>query len=254
MINWSFTRMNEFINCPRKYKYKYIDKNFGMEKSDALCIGTGVHAVLEHYAVNHDLSLERARQIYMDHALTDKAASPVKVQESFEIVEAYYESGKVLTPKRDPLKGTYCTEDFFRFPLTDEINLTGKLDIITEKDNVVDYKTSSKFYYDKDVLGILEGKGLQLTMFAAAYYFKYKKMPNYVGFQVILTRPPRGYSARVQNIGAKRTVEHVEQLNEYVKQIHEQEKKYTKENFFPVGVDPMCHWCQFKAMCGRDGK
>jgi len=252
MENWSFTKIDEFTSCPRKYKYKYIDKLFKMEKSVHLSIGTGVHAVLEHYAVNHDMTLERAQQIYMDAALSDSTGDLEKVKQSFEIVEAYFKSGKVLTPKRDPLKGTYMTEDFFKFPIDDEVNLTGKIDIITEKNNIVDYKTASQFFNENELTGVLHGKGLQLTICASAYKHKFKKLPNYVGFQVILTRPPKGYEQRVQNIGTKRTQEDLDSLVPFVLGIVEQEKRYREEDYFPKGSDPKCHWCPFDRMCDRE--
>lgn len=51
-LSWS--RLSDFLQCPRKFKYKYIDKltNFtAQEDSPHLTRGTNVHKALENYAV-----------------------------------------------------------------------------------------------------------------------------------------------------------------------------------------------------------
>lgn len=51
-LSWS--RLSDFLQCPRKFKYKYIDKlpNFtAQQDSPHLTRGTNVHKALENYAI-----------------------------------------------------------------------------------------------------------------------------------------------------------------------------------------------------------
>lgn len=46
--SWSWTRYSDYKQCPRKFKYKYIDK-LKEEKSDALTRGAEIHDLIASY-------------------------------------------------------------------------------------------------------------------------------------------------------------------------------------------------------------
>jgi len=56
VINWSYSRLKDFIGCPRRHYETQIAKNFTQPYTEALRYGNAVHAALENY-VKHGTEL-----------------------------------------------------------------------------------------------------------------------------------------------------------------------------------------------------
>lgn len=50
VINWSYSRLKDFIGCPRRHYETQIAKNFTQPYTEALKYGNSVHTALENYA------------------------------------------------------------------------------------------------------------------------------------------------------------------------------------------------------------
>jgi len=49
VINWSYSRLKDFIGCPRRHYETQVAKNFTQPYTEALRYGNAVHAALENY-------------------------------------------------------------------------------------------------------------------------------------------------------------------------------------------------------------
>jgi CRISPR/Cas system-associated exonuclease Cas4 (RecB family) len=46
---FSYSQLSKFMNCPRQYRYSYVDRRVPVKRSDALTFGSAAHDVLEGY-------------------------------------------------------------------------------------------------------------------------------------------------------------------------------------------------------------
>jgi putative RecB family exonuclease len=248
MKNWSFSKLSTFEECPKKFRFIYIDKLQGQIKSDAMAIGEGLHDFIEFYSLNQAASLEDCQEKYLKTALGASClVNPKKAENMLSLVKWYKESGKVLTPLRTPNEDKPLTEKWFKLDCGNNIFCNGKIDIVTENHCVVDYKTASKPYTQKDAEHVLMDKGLQLTVYAAAYHQWFNKMPKKVGFQVILKD-----KSEIQNIGSSRTEKDVENVKKYVVRENDRFNHMSELGMFPKGLNPKCFWCNFREECNNE--
>ena len=49
MIQWSFSSLKDFINCPKQYYHTKVAKDFEKRASEQMLYGTAVHKALEDY-------------------------------------------------------------------------------------------------------------------------------------------------------------------------------------------------------------
>ena len=49
MIQWSFSSLKDFINCPKQYYHTKVAKDFEKRESEQMLYGTAVHKALEDY-------------------------------------------------------------------------------------------------------------------------------------------------------------------------------------------------------------
>lgn len=251
MKAWSFSKLSTFDECPKKFRFIYVDKLQGQIKSDPMAIGEGVHDFTEFYSMNHNASLEECEARYIHAAC--RATSLVnesKVDLHLPIVKWYMESGKVLTPFRSPNDDKPLTEKWFKLDCGDGLRCNGKIDIVTENECIVDYKSAKTMYTKQEadeVHEIISGKGLQLTIYTAAFVQWFDRLPKKVGLQVI----PKDYS-EIQNIGSIRTLEDIETVKKYIRNAHSRYLLMLEAGTFPKGLNAKCFWCSFREECRNE--
>lgn len=241
----SFTKISTFRNCPFRYKAIFIDKRGAEIKSDAMAIGDGLHAAIEHLSLNPGASWVEIENRYTKKCLASTALVDTKaVGKNLKVLRNYYDSGAVLKPLR--LQGRKpFTETWFSVELSN-CSIVGKIDIITEALSVVDYKTASRPFEDHEAHDILVDKGLQLSIYALAYYQMFREVPKKVGFQVILKD-----CSQIQHVVATRTKDQLDEVSQYIVNVANGISKETE--FKPQYGCSDCMWCDFKKDC-RGGR
>ena len=248
MKAWSFSKINVFEECPRQFKYKYLDNLTGAIKSDAMAVGSGIHDFLEFYSMNHAASLEDCQAVYAKTVASQSCLINHSAIDSYiPLVKWYMSSGKVLTPYRSPNNDKPLTEKWFKLDCGHGVQCNGKIDIVTENHCVVDYKTAKDTYTQKQTDEALKGSGLQLTIYAAAYHQWFDKLPEKVGFQVLLKD-----MSEIQNVGSTRTKEDIDKAKEIVRNIDTRYKYMVEAKSFPKGLDAKCFWCNFRDKCRQE--
>jgi len=137
----SYSKLNTYLTCSMKYKYKYIDK-IEAPKSLSLLFGTVVHNVIRAWNIGNleptqvkeattAIWQEQLNKTNIENALD--AIITASMDKSIELLDGYF---KLDRPKPDGTE-LYLTRE------ADGIVLEGYIDGIFKDGNLVDYKTSS---------------------------------------------------------------------------------------------------------------
>jgi CRISPR/Cas system-associated exonuclease Cas4 (RecB family) len=156
------------------------------------------------------------------------------------MIKAYMESGYRLKPMI--VDGKPLIEFWYKLQL-EGVCINMKLDIVTENEAVVDYKTTSKKYKQTEADNLFNEKGLQLSLYTIAYYQMFGRLPKKVGFQVI----GKGEEMILQNIARKTPFTETDMENVimfFLSKVEEAESDTVFEPSFSK-----CFFCSFKDRC-----
>ena len=135
------TMLNAHFHCP--YRYKKIVEAGGLEETEAMALGTKIHAILAD--LNKGLNVD---------------LSTLSLEERKMVKNAQIFKGK------NPI-----VEISMTFPISSEFELEGTADVIVDKDKLIhDYKTGYITYPIKS--------SLQLFMYFYLFYKTVKKLPS----------------------------------------------------------------------------
>ena len=136
MIQWSFSSLKDFINCPKQYYHTKVAKDFVKKTTDNMLYGTAVHKACEDY-VRDGTPLAKNYERFkrqLDALLEIKGTK-------------YCEHEMALTREREP-----CAFD------SDTRWVRGIVDLLIVDDEdafIVDYKTGSNRYPDPKQLKLM---------------------------------------------------------------------------------------------------
>ena len=160
----SKSKMNTFIECPRKFKYRYIDE-ITEEANEYMLLGSEVHEIAEEIAIElmegNDID-----DVFLNLQYDEKLEDHIKGLEKFfhDIYSNDYE--------------IFSVEEYI---VDDSSNLNGIVDIVIKNSNdeliIFDYKTGkprdiSKYKLELCVYKVLlESKYPELNVVSAGIYF-----------------------------------------------------------------------------------
>ena len=130
-MDLSYSKISLFTECPRKFKFAYVDK-IAIPENRSMLIGSALHWLLQRYYSKIDIVPEHE----FEKEIIDVAQ---------RILEKYIQKYKLI----DDFK-TIDHEVPFTFKRND-ITWNGKIDLVIEKDNklyIVDHKYSSRKFIE----------------------------------------------------------------------------------------------------------
>lgn len=136
MVQWSFSSLKDFVNCPKQYYHTKIAKDYEKKATEQMLYGTAVHKALEDY-VKDKTPLAKNYERFKPQ-LDALVSIP-----GFR----YCEYEMALTDKREP-----CAFD------SDTRWVRGIVDLLIVDGNdayIVDYKTGSNRYPDPKQLKLM---------------------------------------------------------------------------------------------------
>jgi len=245
-LRLSFTRVDTFERCPRRFRYQYVD---GLPQAPApqLSFGSSVHAVLEWlYDRKHPVlpSLEETLRILFDVWDTSGYAEVGREEQ----LRAYEHAREVISAfharvARDGFRLPAATEAWFELPVGEDIVVVGAIDRVdVDADgalHVIDYKTNRSAKPRRQVAA-----SLQLAIYALATEELYGALPASVGLDFVVP------GVRVTVPTSEIDLEAVpERLRAVAARIRAGEDA-------PV-PHRLCDWCDFRTICeawaGDDG-
>lgn len=252
-MNMSKSRLNCYLNCPRRYYYDYIDKSIKkdpVEPGSPLEIGLEVHEIFEWFHKNPKAKEikppynESIFNILMEH---DNAHKHIDMMQNFVNfnLELIKECG---VPKYVP--------KFVELDLTDaNLGLRGIIDVVIEtKDGItlLDYKTGKRARPISEYM-------LELTLYKILYENVCGEKVDYVGiyFPAVdkyrmarvldLDREPIGKGPFITFDDEIFAIATLENIREKIEEGHTDIKNFKPQPNF------LCNYCDYADVCKQEG-
>ncbi|RMD84825.1 MAG: PD-(D/E)XK nuclease family protein [Candidatus Dadabacteria bacterium] len=245
---YSFSRISTFEQCPRRFRYRYLDGvREGFEGIEAF-MGKQVHAVIEwmftERRLGRTVSIAQAIERYCDLWDEAMAGGPLEVRVVREdrSLEQYRRLGAQMLARfhrerylHDPLQ-TVASEQHFVVPVGGKYRFQGYIDRLARDDDgllyVIDYKTGARAPRQ------FAGKEAdQLRAYALAVFLQWAEPHVELVLEflrsdtVVRERLDRSAAASIERALAER-IEAVE-----------------RSTVFPPQPGPLCAWCGYNDIC-----
>jgi len=242
---YSASKLGLHKQCPRKFKYRYIDKlPSEFEFSEATTKGGIMHLLLEHYAKPLK---ERIQEIKKDKRLTsseffskEMVASCIADIEKFnksDLGKEIFSYQNLVNELKIGLDKRLKPVDFYD---NDVVMFRGMIDAIfvnTEDDvvHIIDWKSGG----DKST-GQYKQTPDQLLQYAAFYFNKFPIDTIKIRYVFVEHCTESTYTLTRDN------------LEKYNKFLVKNIIKAEQDNIFDKIEQPLCNWCEFRDHCISD--
>lgn len=242
----SSTQINMFLRCPRQYMYRYID-GIKIPPAGILILGGAGHSaiaynykqkikshqdlktseVLDFFAEEFDRKVEEENPVFED----DK---PGTVKDNGTRVLKEYQKVKSITIQPKEVEKEFAIEfanvNYF---------IKGFIDLITDKDELVDHKISKKSPNQKDI-----DDNHQMTCYKIGYNAIFGKDPIELRFDYLVTSK----TPKIKSYPTFRSNEDIEEYLELIGQVVEYIKR---GDFYKSTQGYQCSekWCGYYGMC-----
>ena len=254
---FSYSKIEQFLNCPLGYNFKYNKGMYSKDTSIALELGSLCHYVLEQKGKakinNEAINYKDLHKILNDGTIVTDQKTWEYLSGVEDLKKKYWEiwsekdsedhtyDDKLETFK-DVLKSEMedkewhpvALEDYFEFVWNNKAIFHGFIDRIDEnqdgKIKTIDYKTSKKIY-DRSKLTT----SLQFGIYACAILNKMDQLPDLNEYHfVFLDKKQQALTKGWE----KRFIKKIE------KTLYEIEMK-EDTGIWEADPSPLCHWCNF---------
>ena len=231
----SKSKINTFIECPRKFKYRYIDE-ISEEPNEYMAFGTAVHEIAEEIAMEL-MEGNEIDDVFLNIEYDEKLEDHIKGLEKF--FKDIYSNGYEI----------FSVEEY----IVDEMsNLNGIVDIVIKNacDELIifDYKTGkprdiSKYKLELCVYKILlESKYPELNVVSAGIYFTGAGAYRIANFS----------SAGVDYFKSQSKGDIGDGDFDYVDAVVDNLYETIDRNYFKKEKGFLCRYCFYKEMCDKD--
>lgn len=237
-LRLSYTRVDTFENCPRRFRYQYVD---GLPQAPApqLSFGSSLHAALEWlYDRKHPVlpTLEETLQALFERWESDGYAEVDRGEQ----LSAYEHARRILRDlhsriEKEGFRLPAAVEAWFELSFADDVVVVGAIDRIDAHDDgslhVIDYKTNRRARTRSQVRG-----SLQLAIYALATRDLYGRLPETVALDFIV--PGVTVTVPVSELDLDAVPA---RLAAVATRIRSGEDTPTPNR--------LCDWCDFRAIC-----
>lgn len=246
----SVSQIEMYTRCPEQYRRRYIEKHI-IPPGIAFVRGISFHKGAEYnfkqkINTKQDLPVEQVKEVIaseVDYIVKNKGVLLTQEEEKIgkkkvlgKIKDEAVSLGELFIKDSAPYIQPVVVEDKEIIEIPEaSYNLMGVLDVVDEKDVIIDFKTSSKSKSQEEA-----DKSLQLTMYALTFRKKFKRATNGLRLEVFVAKK----EPEIQRLTTHRTVEDVEAFVNRVNSII----KGIKAGVFPPAT-PGAWWCDPR-FCG----
>jgi putative RecB family exonuclease len=236
-VRLSFSRIDAYENCPRRFRYAYVDKLPG-RAGPHLSFGTSIHAALEDF-YDRKLPACPSEEDLLTSLYERWDSTGFADLDRDEQLAFYRHAQDVLRRYHRRAAPTYrlpaATEAWFELPIGYEATVVGSIDRVDVDDegrfHVVDYKTNRKVKDRQRVAG-----SLQLAIYALACRHLFGALPATVSLDFVVP----GVEIRVD-------VEDLD-LEDARQRVLDTAAAVRAERYDPT-PNRLCDWCDFRAVC-----
>ncbi len=255
-MKWSYSRINSFSFCPKKYQFRYV-LEIAVPQKPELAFGVALHAALEknflHKIVSReDMPLKEVLQAFYE--ALEQALVNVSDEALFGPTDPLYLRSmgenfleQFMTERAPALQpAPRGVETFFNLPLPGSHEMTGKFDLLDTHWVLHDFKTSSKPYHAH------KADKTQLVIYAWACERMFGRAPKAICFDVFVKGDGSEGMVALQAplfFSVPDPSEMARVADNLYKQI-EKILEVQSSGVFPRSFMPLrCHWCEFQKMC-----
>jgi putative RecB family exonuclease len=240
-MNTSYSALDTFLTCPRKYRYQIIDR-IKTPKSKEQFFGTLLHSTLKLIHTPGILSptLEQALDFYSKNWNAEVFGDVTEERAAFAqgvgMLQDYYK-------KNNPAEFNIVDlESRFQIEIGDESNkhiisgIIDRIDKIEDGFEIIDYKTSRKLPSQEKVDG-----DLQLSIYLAGFLKRYpKEIENLDKIKVSLYYLKHGVK-----LNSTRSLDQIKQSEQLIVDLIGQ---INASKFEPT-ISGLCDWCGYQNIC-----
>ena len=234
-LTLSKSKINTFIECPRKFKYRYIDE-ITEEANKYMLLGTEVHEIAEEIAIEL-MEGNEIDDVFLNLEYDEKLEDHIRGLEKF--FKDIYSNGYEI----------FSVEEYI---VDDKSNMNGIVDVVIKnsKDELIifDYKTVKPRNIDKYKLELcvykilLESKYLDLNVVSAGIYFTSSAAYRIANFG--------SHSGDYFKSQSKEDIDDGD--FDYVDAIVDNLYETIDRNYFKKEKGFLCRYCFYKEMCDED--
>ncbi len=236
-IRLSFSRIDSYRNCPRKFRYAYVDRLPGVP-GPHLSFGTSIHGALEAFYDRKLPSCPTVEEL-LGFLYDAWDASGFRDLPRSEQLDFYRHAQQVLRRYHQRVAGSYrlpaSTEAWFELPIAHEAVVVGSIDRVDLDDDgrfhIIDYKTNRKVQARARV-----ARSLQLAIYALACRNLFGALPASVSLDFVV--PGVMITVPIGDIdldGARQT-------------ILDTAAAVRAASFDPT-PNRLCDWCDYRDIC-----
>lgn len=245
--NYSYSKLDTYIQCKFKYKLKYIDGHYLYCDSIATAFGTLIHTTEEAIAkaiqnnepinyielknnfikTKYDLAYQFPKEFYE----LDKSNRTYEDKSYYYLTEGIYRLERLM--RANPTYKIVGIEQAFEFKFQDEYNFKGYIDRIF-------YDTATDKYIIQDIKSYaveMEKDKLTTPLQFVVYVLAAKKLYNIQTEQIICQYdlPLCDLTHQITSNGF---------VDRGIKKLDKTFKSILAKDFEP-NPSPLCHWCEF---------
>jgi putative RecB family exonuclease len=237
-LRLSFTRIDTFSTCPRKFRYQYVDA-LATRPAPQLSFGSSIHAVLEWlYDRKHPElpTLEETLQALYDrwdvtgYAEVPREEQRVAYEHAREIVARFHRRVRA-----EGFRLPAAVEAWFELAFEGKVVVVGAIDRVdVDADgalHVIDYKTNRKARSQRQVAG-----SLQLAIYALATQELYGRLPATVALDFVV--PGVRVDVPIADLD----------LASVPRRVAETARRIRAKEDTPT-PNRLCDWCDYKPIC-----
>ncbi len=236
-IRLSFSRIDSYRNCPRKFRYAYVDRLPGVP-GPHLSFGTSIHGALEAF-YDRKLPACPTEADLLGFLYDAWDPSGFRDLSRSEQLDFYRHAQQVLRRYHRRVADSYrlpaSTEAWFELPIAHEAVVVGSIDRVDLDDDgrfhIVDYKTNRKVQDRARV-----ARSLQLAIYALACRHLFGALPATVSLDFVVPGVP--ITVPIEDIdldGARQA-------------ILDTAAAVRAEAFEPT-PNRLCDWCDYRDIC-----
>ena len=231
----SKSKINTFIECPRKFKYRYIDE-ITEEANKYMLLGTEVHEIAEEIAIEL-MEGNEIDDVFSNLDYDEKLEDHIKGLEKF--FNDIYSNGYEI----------FSAEEFI---VDEKSNMNGIVDIVIRNENdeliIFDYKTGQprdigKYKLELCVYKILlESKYPELNVVSAGIYFTSAGAYRIANFE----------SSNMDYFKSQSKGDIGDGDFDYVDAVVDNLYETMDRNYYITKKGYLCRFCFYKEMCDKE--
>ena len=231
----SKSKINTFIECPRKFKYRYIDE-ITEEANKYMLLGTEVHEIAEEIAIEL-MEGNEIDDVFSNLDYDEKLEDHIRGLEKF--FNDIYSNGYEI----------FSAEEFI---VDEKSNMNGIVDIVIRNENdeliIFDYKTGQprdigKYKLELCVYKILlESKYPELNVVSAGIYFTSAGAYRIANFE----------SSTMDYFKSQSKGDIGDGDFDYVGAVVDNLYETMDRNYYITKKGYLCRYCFYKEMCDKD--